>query len=130
MFDNKMICTDGFENEVKNGQVVGFSFLARLPYYRGLGLSMVEEIEVTVDGEKIPRGDIRFSVRGRTWTLDQMENEYGDRWNFGEKARVTALKAGGLKPGKHRIELLERLRISYLPFTPSTRDVKEIELSA
>jgi Domain of unknown function (DUF6379) len=128
MFDNKMICTDGFENVLKNGEVVGFSFLARLPYYRGLGLSMVEEIEVTVDGEKIPRSDIRFSVRGRTWTLDQMEIEYGDRWNFGEKARVTALKAGGLKPGKHRIQLMERLRISYLPFTPSTRDVKELEL--
>jgi hypothetical protein len=129
MFDNKMICTEGFENFVQDGTVVGFSILARLPYYRGLGLSMVEEIEVTVDGEKIPRSDIRFSVRGRTWTLDQMENEYGDRWNFGEKARVIALKPGGLKPGKHRIELLERLRISYLPFTPSTKDAKDLELS-
>ena len=44
-------------------------------------------------------------MRGRTWTLDQMETEYGDRWNFGEKARVTVQKAGGLAPGRHRIEL-------------------------
>jgi hypothetical protein len=128
MFDNKMICTDGFENVTEGGTVVGFAILARLPYYRGLGLSMVEDIAVTVDGEAIARSDIRFSVRGRTWTLDQMESEYGDRWNFGEKARVVALKPGGLRPGKHRIELVERLRISYLPFTPSTKDVKELEL--
>jgi len=130
MFDNKMICTDGFENVTQGGAVVGFAILARLPYYRGLGLCMVEDIAVTVDGEAVARSDIRFSVRGRTWTLDEMQTEYGDRWNFGEKARLVALKAGGLSPGKHRIELVERLRISYLPFTPSTRDVKELELTA
>jgi hypothetical protein len=129
MFDNKMICTDGFENVKEGDQVVGFAILARLPYYRGLGLSMIEDIAITVDGEAIPRSDIRFSVRGRTWTLDEMETEYGDRWNFAEKARLIAFKPGGLEPGKHRIELVERLRISYLPFTPSTKDVKELQLT-
>jgi len=130
MFDNKMICTDGFENVKADDRIVGFAILARLPYYRGLGLSMIEDIAITVDGESIPRSDIRFSVRGRTWTLDEMETEYGDRWNFGEKARLIAFKPGGLQPGKHRIELVERLRISYLPFTPSTKDVKELQITA
>lgn len=130
MFDNKMICTEGFENVKDGNDIVGFAILARLPYYRGLGLSMIEDIAITVDGEAIARGNIRFSVRGRTWTLDEMETEYGDRWNFGEKARLVALKPGGLAPGAHRIELVERLRISYLPFTPSTKDVKELELTA
>ena len=130
MFDNKIICPEGFENVVENGEVVGFAILARLPYYRGLGLSMIEDIALTVDGEAIPREAIRFSVRGRTWTLDEMETEYGDRWNFGEKARIIALKPGGLTPGKHRIELAERMRISYLPFVPTTKDSKELELAA
>ena len=130
MFDNKMIWTEGFENVKEGDRVVGFAILARLPYYRGLGLSMIEDIAITVDGEAIARNDIRFSVRGRTWTLDEMETEYGDRWNFGEKACLVALKPGGLKPGAHRIELVERLRISYLPFTPSTKDVKELQLTA
>ena len=130
MFDNKMICTEGFENVKDGSDIVGFAILARLPYYRGLGLSMIEDIAITVDGEAIARGNIRFSVRGRTWTLDEMETEYGDRWNFGEKARLVALKPGGLAPGAHRIELVERLRISYLPFTPSTKDVKDLQLTA
>jgi len=129
MFDNKMICTDGFENVTEGDRIVGFAILARLAYYRGLGLSMIEDIAITVDGQAIARSDIRFSVRGRTWTLDEMETEYGDRWNFGEKARLVASKPGGLEPGVHRIELVERLRISYLPFTPSTKDVKELELT-
>jgi hypothetical protein len=130
MFDKHMICDDGFENVVEDGRVVGFSILARLPYYRGLGLSMVEDIAVSVDGEAMPRDSVRFSVRGRSWTLDEMETVYDDRWNFGEKARVTVLKPGGLPPGPHTIELSERMRVSYLPFVPTTRCTKDLVLAA
>lgn len=130
MMDNKMICTELFENVVENGQTTGFAFLGRLPYYRGLGLSMIEDIQVSVDGEAIPRDDVRFSVRGKTYTLDQMETAYDDRWNFGEKARIIALKPGGLTAGKHKIEFAVRMRVSYLPFVPTTRDTKELALAA
>jgi hypothetical protein len=130
MMDNKMICTELFENVEENGQVTGFAFLGRLPYYRGLGLSMIEDILVSVDGEKIAREDVRFSVRGKTYTLDEMETVYDDRWNFGEKARIIGLKPGGLAPGKHRIEFAVRMRVSYLPFVPTTKDSKELALAA
>jgi len=130
MMDNKMICPEGLENVVEDRRAIGFAFLGRLPYYRGLGLSMVEDIAVSVDGGAAPRDAIRFSVRGRTWTLDEMETEYGDRWNFGEKARITVLRPGGLSPGKHRIEFAVRMRISYLPFVPTSKDTKELALAA
>lgn len=125
MFDNKMIV----ENSLK-GTSDGFSIEARLPYYRGLGLSMIENVAVTVDGEAVPREDITVTLRGRTWTLDQMEREYGDRWNFGEKAVIGVKRAGGLTPGEHRIELAETMRISYLPFVPTTKDAKTLRLAA
>jgi hypothetical protein len=108
----------------------GFAFLGRLPYYRGLGLSMVEDIAVTIDGEAVLREDVRFSVRGKTYTLDEMETVYDDRWNFGEKATITALKPGGLAPGKHTLEMAVRNRVSYLPFVPTTKCVKELALAA
>ncbi|MDG3441192.1 C-glycoside deglycosidase beta subunit domain-containing protein [Nitrospirillum amazonense] len=130
MFDKYMICEDGFGNVVEDGQVVGFTFLARLPYYRGIGLSMVEDIGVIIDGEPVSRQDVRFSVRGRTWTLDEMETEYTERWNFGEKAAVTVLRPDGLAPGRHRLQLSERIRVSYLPFVPTTRDTKELVIPA
>jgi hypothetical protein len=125
MMDNKMIVEGSLEN-VEGG----FAFQGRLPYYRGLGLSMVENIEVSVDGEPVAREDIRFSVRGKTYTLDEMETVYDDRWNFGEKAQIVVLKDGGLSPGKHRIGFATRLRISYLPMVPTTRDTKELALAA
>jgi len=130
MFDKYMICEDGFGNVTEGGDTIGFAFQARLPYYRGIGLSMVEDIAVTIDGEAVPREQVRFSVRGRTWTLDEMETEYSDRWNFGEKALITVLRDGGLPPGKHKVQLAERIRVSYLPFVPTTRDTKELEIAA
>ena len=130
MLDKHMLCSDGFENVVEGGEVTGFALLARLPYYRGLGLSMVEDIAVTVDGEPVPREAIRLELRGRRWTLAEMETCYDDKWNFGEKARIVVARPGGLTPGEHRVELAERLRISYLPFVPVTRDAKTLSLTA
>lgn len=123
MFDNKMIVPDSLENVPG-----GFAFQARLPYYRGLGLSMVEDVAVSVNGTAVPRTDVSLELRGRRWTLDEMETEYGDRWNFGEKARVIVRRDKPLAPGKYRIELAERLRISYLPFVPTTRDAKDLSI--
>ncbi|THF50796.1 C-glycoside deglycosidase beta subunit domain-containing protein [Allorhizobium terrae] len=130
MFDHHIICKDGFRNTVENDRVVGFEFQARLPYYRGLGLSMVEDLIITIDGEAVARENIRFSVRGRTWSLDEMETCYDDRWNFGEKATIIVLREGGLSAGPHRLKLGERLRISYLPFVPTTSFETQIELAA
>jgi len=128
MFDNKIIVPDSLERLTAADGAEGFAVLARLPYYRGLGLSMVEDIGVTVDGEKVARENIRFSVRGRSWTLAEMETEYGDRWNFGDKARVIVKRPGGLKGGEHDVEVAVRMRISYLPMVPTTRDQKRLKM--
>jgi hypothetical protein len=125
MMDNKMIVEDSLETSDK-----GFAFYGRLPYYRGLGLSMVEDIQITVDGAVIPRADVRFHVRGKTYSLDEMETVYDDRWNFGEKAKIIAMKPGGLPAGDHRIEFAVRMRVSYLPFVPTTKDTKVLALAA
>ena len=129
MFDKYMICAEGFSNVNESGIVTGFQFGARLPYYRGLGLSMVEEIAISVDGEAVAREQISFSVRGRTWTLDEMETELEDRWEMGEVATLTVQRDGGLASGEHKLELMEQLRISYLPFPSITRDAKVLTLA-
>ncbi|KQN80011.1 hypothetical protein ASE90_10635 [Sphingomonas sp. Leaf67] len=125
MFDNKMIVDDSLKATAD-----GFSIEARLPYYRGLGLSMIENVAVTINGETVPREDVTLTLRGRTWTLDELETEYGDRWNFGEKAVVGCKRAAGLTPGEHHVELAETMRISYLPFVPTTKDAKMLRLMA
>ena len=129
MFDKYMICEDGFRNVREGEAVTGFQFQARLPYYRGLGLSMVEDLIITLDGEPIPRESILFTVRENTYTLAEMETESVDRWEFGEVATLTVKKPDGLAPGSHTLDLVERLRISYLPFPSLTRDTKVLALA-
>jgi hypothetical protein len=50
------------------------------------------------------------------------------RWEFGDVATVTVLRPGGLSPGEHRIELIEDLRVSYMPFPLQGRDAKVVRL--
>jgi hypothetical protein len=129
MFDKYMICEQTVRNVAAAGKIEGFQFGARMPYYRGLGLSMVEDVAVTIDGEKIPRAQVRLTVGGKTFTLDQMETEYHTVWEFGDVATVTVLKDGGLAPGEHQLELVEQLRVSYMPFPISGKDAKRIRIS-
>lgn len=128
MFDKYMICEEGFCNLVEAGEVTGFQFRARLPYYRGLGLSMIEDLAITMDEQRCPREGISVTLHGNTYTLAEMESEYADRWEFGEKGIVTVLLPGGLAAGLHKIEMEDTLRISYLPFLLTGRDIKVIEL--
>ncbi len=125
MMDQLMIVEDSLHN-VEGG----VALLARLPYYRGLGLSMIEDIQITIDGETVARADVRFTVRGKTYTLDEMETVYDNRWNFGEKALITALKPGGIAPGAHKLGLAVRYRVSYLPFVPTTSYTTEMKVAA
>ena len=128
MFDRYMICEETVRNVTEGGQVTGFQFGARIAYYRGLGLSMVEGLGVTVDGTAVSPEQIRFTVGTRTFTLAQMETEYEARWEFGEVATVTVLRPGGLAPGEHKIEFTENLRVAYMPFPLSGRDAKVVRI--
>jgi hypothetical protein len=82
-----------------------------------------------VDAEEFPREAIRVTLRGNTYSLDQMEQEYEERWEFGEEGLVTVQKPGGLTPGLHKIELEDTLRISYLPFMLIGADNKVLVLA-
>ncbi len=128
MFEKYMIVENNAENVIENGKVTGFKFGARLPYYRGIPLSMVEEIVVKVDGEEVPKESIKFSAHGNTYTLPQMETEVDDRWNMGEVAHIIVEKEGGLPKGEHTIFLLLNMRIAYLPFPSIRKAEKKIVL--
>jgi hypothetical protein len=117
MYDKHIIYPNSLHN-LKDGS--GWRVGVRLPYYRGQPLSVVEDIAVKVDGEAVPREQVRFSVRGKTWTLDQLEENTAERWEFGEVAEVSVLQPQGLASGQHEVAVGVQLRISYLPWSPVT----------
>lgn len=121
MFEKYMIVEDQVKNIVENDKITGFQFGARLPYYRGVSLSMVEEIEVSLDGNVLPQDKVGITVHGNTYNLQQRENEMDDRWEMGEVATLTVHHNGGLSKGTHQLGLKINIRIGYLPF-PAIRN--------
>ncbi|GAB2583468.1 C-glycoside deglycosidase beta subunit domain-containing protein [Spirosoma areae] len=115
-----MIVETDVENVVEDGKIVGVRFGARLPYYRGISLSLLEEISLTVDGAEIPRDDLRLTLHGNTYSLAELATKADDRWNMGEVAHIRFTRENGLSPGEHTLGLMMNLRIAYMPF-PSIR---------
>lgn len=109
---------DGFKNIEENGSVIGFQFRFKAQYYRGITLSIVRGINIEVDGESVPQENIRFTVNGETFTLEEMRTVVSSnyRWEFGEYATVSVLKDGGLTKGAHHINTLQVIAPSYMPF--------------
>ena len=125
MFDKYLILEDSLRATPD-----GFAFDARLGYYRGLGLSMIEDLAVTLDGEPQPRAAVFFEQQGKSWSLDAMEEAYDDRWEFGAIATIRVTRADGLAPGDHSLALKEKLRISYLPFPLFAEDSKKLSVAS
>ena len=109
---------DGFKNTVKAGKATGFEFQFKAQYYRGITLSIIRDIKINIDGEDIPRENIRIEVNGEAFTLEEartvIDSDY--RWEFGEYATVYADKEGGLAQGTHHINTLQIIAPSYMPF--------------
>jgi hypothetical protein len=123
MYDQHIIVPGSLAHVTEHGRITGYEIGIRLPYYRGQWLSIVEDIAVTVDGVK------RTASRGHRWTLDELETATTARWEFGEVAQLSVLQDGGLAAGEHELTVAEQLRISYLPWVPTTTCSLRLSLS-
>ncbi|MFJ6535163.1 DUF6379 domain-containing protein [Paenarthrobacter sp. NPDC091711] len=128
MFDKYIIVEDTLRNTGDDDDVTGFQLGVRLPYYRGLGLSMVEDIEVTIDGETSSSASVSLTVHGNTYKLTDLPGVFDDRWEMGEVATVSVERAGGLVEGPHSVAVRQRLRISYMPVPGGGTDLKTLTL--
>jgi hypothetical protein len=129
MFDKYIIVGEEFKNVQKDGKVTGFQVGVRIPYYRGIQVSQIDDLELSLDGEPVPRETITVTLHGHTYTLDEFLNEDDDRWEFGEVGVLTVRKPGGLTPGRHTLALAPYLRIGYWPQTFAGRDTKTLAIA-
>jgi hypothetical protein len=129
MFDKYLIDAESVRNTGPGDAPTGFAFESKLGYYRGLGLSMIEALDVSFDGETLPRDAVRFDEGRGPLTLDEMEHAYDRRWHFGTPATILVDHPGGIPAGEHKLGLKQKLRISYLPFPSFNSDEKDVKLS-
>ncbi|MFF3499916.1 DUF6379 domain-containing protein [Streptomyces sp. NPDC003247] len=115
VLERNIIQQRGFRNVVENGAVTGFQLHLRNPNYRGIAGSLVDGVEVIVDGEKHPADRTRWTLQGRTFTLDELRASTDVRWQLDEVAVVTVPRPGGLAAGTHRVDVAVHLRRPYIP---------------
>jgi hypothetical protein len=125
VFDKYIVCEESLRVRGRTGGVVD----VRMPYYRGLALSMVEAVDITVDGQPIPAERTTFTVHGNTYTFDHLPQVTGDRWEMGERAELAFETDQPLAPGEHDIAVAVRLRISYMPVPGGGRDRKRLTVA-
>jgi len=130
LFEKYMICEDGFGNTYdENGWLTGFQFKLRISYYRALRLSMIEDIQVTVDGKTFPSDKLLFTVEEGTFTLAQMKTMPDLYWDFGEPAVIRVVDPDGLGRGNNpeyrrlRVYLKFRVSYSFTGFSAATEKV-------
>jgi hypothetical protein len=121
MLERNLVQSSGFRNTGPEAARTGFEFRLRLPSYRGLRASLVDGVDVSVDGEKFGFEANRYSLGGREFTLSQLREAVEVRWPLDEAGIVRVVKQGGLAVGVHEITVSVRVRQSYIPieFQPS-----------
>jgi len=130
MYDKYLIVGEAFKNVDEGGNVTGFQLGIRLPYYRGVVLSLVGETQITVDGEAVPSEAMTVTIGGKTFPLSQLKNEPVAKWEFGEIGIITVSRPGGLTVGEHKVELRQHMKISYVPGGFWGGDVKTLQLAS
>ena len=115
MLEYSIIQTRGFTNVIEDGRITGFQLLVRMPNYRGAWASLVDGADVSVDGRAFSRDSTRWTLRERTFTLDELRRSTGVHWDLAELATITVPLDGGLAPGVHDVAVAIYLRSPYIP---------------
>ncbi len=113
--EKQVIQSVGFRNIRENGEVTGFQFKIRLPYYRGIFLSQIMPGTLFVDGERIEKENIVWCLRGEEYSNEQMSGDFRTHWNPTECMVLKVKKPGGLAQGWHHLKYGFCFTSSYMP---------------
>jgi hypothetical protein len=130
MFDNNVFLENTCKNIEEANNITGFELKTNITYYRGIPLSMVNDIRVEVDGEYVPRENILCSVDEVDWfTLDEMETVTYYKWEYGEPLSIRVRQDGGLSNGTHEVALDVIVRTAYIPVPLAGRKVRSVDIA-
>lgn len=92
----------------------GASLNIRLPWYRGLPLSVVELDSVSVDGKSVPLDQVTFSVNGNTWPAAELPKLNTETWYVLDSATLDVNGAEITKGNTYKVEVALSLYPPYI----------------
>jgi len=89
------------------------SFDVRLPWYRSLPTSCVEDMTFEIDGQVLPSRSVSLLINGMPFDLDGISQLSNAQWFVLDNIEVLARLPEPLSTGFHNVKLTTRLRIPY-----------------
>ena len=110
------ILRDGtLKNYYEMGKPAGYQVDVRLAYYRGQYLSVIDQLELAVDGVKADDQDLRLCLNGNEFAPWELKEAYQEFWGIKTPATLKVRMPGGLTAGDHQVKLTLMFRCPYLP---------------
>ena len=113
-----VVCDDSLKHLYVNGKKAGCQFDVSLSDYRGHFLSVIDRLEVEIDGEKISQEAISFCLRDEEYGIAQLHDLVSVFWPIAEPATIKVLKKGGFTAGEHDINFILYFRSPYMIVGP------------
>ena len=114
--EKQVIQSVGFRNiKNGNGEITGFQFKVKLPYYRGVFLSQIRPGTLFVDGQKIEKDQITWTINGEEYTNQEMLGDFKTHWATTKPAVLKVKMPGGLAQGYHDLKYGFCFTSSYMP---------------
>ncbi|HWI30744.1 MAG TPA: DUF6379 domain-containing protein [Microbacterium sp.] len=95
------------------------TYRVRLPWYRSLPLSAVEDIAVAVDGADVPADRIRIRVNGGEYKTKDLHERWEDIWFIQDEATIVVPDPGTDAPERSVMTRIA-LRSPYIMIGPDT----------
>lgn len=97
----------------------GLALRLTIPWYRSLWLSSVTRIDVSVDGEDVPRADIRFELEGRSYGIDELPQQSDTLWFLQQHPLLVVRRDAPVERGEtHDVVVTGELRLPYMQIAP------------
>jgi hypothetical protein len=97
----------------------GFEVQLRLKWYRSLPLSCIEKLQLSLDGQPVDQGLMRFGINGHQYRLEELKELVEEFWFIQDSAILSIIQPGIVRRGEsHKIEVELAMRYPYIPIGP------------
>lgn len=97
----------------------GLAVSVQLPWYRSLWLSAVDDVAATVNGVAVPKDNLRFSLEGREYRVEELPEQSETLWFVADRPDVLIRLDTPPAPGETvTVEVVLTMRLLYMQIMP------------
>lgn len=93
------------QNHCVCGVVTGYEFTLNNLSYRGIWLSTFEDIQITLDGERVPQDQVVLCLKGMKIPPRDLPGHSEVFWGATDVCQILVYQIGGLSQGTHKVEI-------------------------